>query len=72
MNGKQPYSPDMILQRGIRPAAVAAGITKHWLAHLPAYLFDAAQRCRYQGDAGAAAPCQQPHHPRHLSAGNEF
>jgi integrase len=29
MKGRQPYSPDMILQRGIRPAAVAAGITKH-------------------------------------------
>jgi integrase len=29
MKGEQPYSPDMILQRGIRPAAVAAGITKH-------------------------------------------
>jgi integrase len=27
--GKRPYQPDMILQRGIRPAAVEAGITKH-------------------------------------------
>ncbi len=26
--GKRPYQPDMILQRGIRPAAVEAGITK--------------------------------------------
>jgi integrase len=26
--GKRPYQPDMILQRGIRPAAVQAGITK--------------------------------------------
>jgi integrase len=26
--GKKPYQPDMILQRGIRPAAVEAGITK--------------------------------------------
>ena len=29
MKGKQPYSPDMILQRGIRPAARVVGVTKH-------------------------------------------
>ena len=27
--GKRPYQPEMILQRGILPAAVEAGITKH-------------------------------------------
>jgi integrase len=28
VKGKWPYQPDMILQRGIRPAAVEAGVTK--------------------------------------------
>jgi len=31
--GKQPYAPDMILKRNIRPAAVRAGITKHIAWH---------------------------------------
>src|SRR5882757_6089937 len=29
MKGKQPYSPDMILKRSIRPAAARANIAKH-------------------------------------------
>ncbi|MHB1022760.1 MAG: tyrosine-type recombinase/integrase [Acidobacteriaceae bacterium] len=33
-NGKQPYNPDAILTRCIRPAAVRAGITKHLGWHI--------------------------------------
>jgi integrase len=31
--GKQPYNPDMILKRCIRPAAVRAGVAKHITWH---------------------------------------
>jgi integrase len=33
MKGKQPYAPDTLLKRNIRPAAVRAGITKHIAWH---------------------------------------
>ena len=74
MRGKRPLQPDMILQRGIRPAAVEAGINKRiWLAHVPAYVLDPASagRRRCKGNAGIVAARQQPDHPRYLYPSDE-
>jgi hypothetical protein len=57
MKGKWPYQPDMILQRGIRPAAIQAGQQENRPAHVPAHLLNppSGKRGRCKGNAGIDA-----------------
>ena len=71
--GRNPYWPDILLFRVVRPAAARAGIRKHIGWHtFPAQLFDHAdgERRKRESGAGTHASCELPVHTGDLFSGS--
>jgi len=75
MKGKQPYWPDNLMKRYIKPAAEAAGITKNIGWHTFRHSFGniaEGKRRRCEDRSGALASRKQQDHARRLHAGREL
>ena len=75
MKGTQPYWPDNLMKRHIKPAAKASWHPQeHRLAHLPPFLRHTAegQRGRCEDRPGAFTARKQQDHARRLHAGSEL
>ena len=71
--GRNPYWPDILLARVVRPAAAPRRDSEaHWLAHVSAQLFNHAdgERREHKSGAGTHASCELPVHTGDLFSGS--